>query len=139
MTNIQQPLTSQLKTEQVKTEVKIRVTPELPTFLALQDRHFESIFLLCSPRETLYVRIEAILATAWFATRGTRELKVLSVLYKNCIASVILGRKEGTVGLHTFKRRLRSVTQARVTFRTWKLHPCKRLFETELPTKYSLL
>ena len=74
MTNIQQPSTSQLKTKQVKTEVKIRVTPELPTFLALQDRDLESIFLLCLPREALYVRIEAILATAWFATRGTREL-----------------------------------------------------------------
>ena len=62
--NIRQPSTSQLKTEQVKTEVKIRVTPELPTFLALQDRVLESIFLLCSPREALYVRIDAILATA---------------------------------------------------------------------------
>ena len=68
---------TQLKTEHVKTEVKIRVTPELPTFLALQDRVLESIFLLCSPREALYVRIEAILATACFATRSTHMLKVL--------------------------------------------------------------
>ena len=65
---------AQLKTEHVITEVKIRLTPELPTFLALQDRDLESIFLLSLPREALYVRIEAILATAWFATRGTREL-----------------------------------------------------------------
>ena len=35
---------AQLKTEQVNTEVKIRVTPELPFFLVLQDRDFESIF-----------------------------------------------------------------------------------------------
>ena len=46
-------VTSQLKIEQVKTEVKIRLTPELPTFLALQDRVLESIFLLCLPREAL--------------------------------------------------------------------------------------
>ena len=65
---------TQLKTEQVKTEVKIRVTPELPTFLALQDRDLESIFLLSLTRKALYVRIEAILATAYFATRGTRVL-----------------------------------------------------------------
>ena len=65
---------TQLKIEHVKTEVKIRVTQELPTFLALQDRVLESIFLLCLPREALYVRIEAILATAYFATRGTGEL-----------------------------------------------------------------
>ena len=68
---------SQLKIEHVKTEVKIRVTQELPTFLALQDRVLESIFLLCLPREALYVRIEAILATACFATHSTRALKVL--------------------------------------------------------------
>ena len=55
---------TQLKTEQVKTEVKIRLTPELPTFLALQDRVLESIFLLCLPQEALYVRIDAILVTA---------------------------------------------------------------------------
>ena len=111
-------LVTQLKIEPLRTEVKIRVTPELPTFLALQDRDLESIFLLCSPREALYVRIEAILATAWFATRGTRELTGLSGLSKNCNVSVSLGRKEGTVGLHTFKGRSRSVTQARLTFRT---------------------
>ena len=35
---------AQLKTEHVKTEVKIRVTLELPTFLTLKDRVFEIIF-----------------------------------------------------------------------------------------------
>ena len=57
---------TQLKTERVKTEVKIRVTIELPTFLALKNRDCEGIFVLCLPHEALYIHIEVILATPCF-------------------------------------------------------------------------
>ena len=81
-------------------------------------KHFFAVFAARGPLRTYWRHSRD-------GPRVTRELTGLLDCIKNGNVSVSLGRKEGTVGLHTFN--------------TKKLPTCKRNSRAELPTNYSLL